>query len=101
MTPLGILAARRTNTRSNPDAKPFQELFDQEKMIRKAKKQKRSVTPQLHRNFSLPAEGVISIHDISEHFSEEFEPNFPKTKSQSSLSEATLDPSEFEFTHIS
>ena len=88
MTPLGILGARRTTTRSNPDDESFQEIFDLESLIRKANKLQR-----LDINFSLPAEGVVSIDDISEHCGEELEIVFPNAKSEFSLSEVVLEPS--------
>ena len=53
------------------------------------------------KQFPYPIEGVVYIHDICEHCSEEFEPNFHRTKSQSILSKASLDPYAFEFSHFS
>ena len=59
--------------RSNNDADPFQEFFDLERLIWKAKKLQRLVIPQLDRTLSLPSGGVAFTNDISEHCYEEFE----------------------------
>ena len=85
MTPLGILAAISTNTRRNLDPKSFQEIFDPEKLIRKAKKLQRSVIPQLDITLSLPIDGVVSINDISKHCVKDFELVFPWTMFESSF----------------
>ena len=74
----------------------FQEIFDLESLIWKANKLQR-----LDITFSLPAESVVSIDDISAHCGEELELVLPRTKSESSLSEVILDPSAFKFSHTS
>ena len=43
----------------------------------------------------------MSIDDIFEHGGQNFDLNFPRTKSESSLSEAVFDPSPFDFSHTS
>ena len=45
--------------RRNPDVEPFQELFDPERLIRKAKKMQSSVIPQLDITLSLPTKGDV------------------------------------------
>ena len=85
----------RTNKRSNIDVEPFQEILDPERLIRESNKMQR-----LERNFSLPAKGVVSINDISEHCGEELELVFPRSKSKSSLFEVVSDPSLFEFIEV-
>ena len=82
--------------RSNPDAGSFQEVFDPESLIRRANKFQRLV-----RTLSLPIEVVVSVNDISEHCDEEFGIAFPRTKSESSLTEVVSNTSSFEFFRIS
>jgi len=94
-TPLGRLAARKISTRRNPDVEPLQRVSEPERLIRTTNKLKRLVIHPLDRNFSLPFEGVVSIDDISKHGGDNFELILPRTKSESSLSEAFLDPSPF------
>ena len=100
-TPLGILTARKISTRSNPDAEPLQRVFDPESLIRTANKIKRLVPFSLYQTSSLPSEGTTSIDDISEHGGKNFDLNFPRTKSESSLSEVVFNPSPFDFLHTS
>ena len=66
MIPLEILEARTTNMRINIDNESFQEIFDPKSLIRKGNKMQR-----LDMTFSLPAESVVSIDDISENCGEE------------------------------
>ena len=87
--------ARRTNTRSNPDAESFQEIFDPESLIRRANKLQRLVI-----TLSLPTKGVVSVNDICEHCDEEFGLPFPRTKCESILSEVVYDTYAFDFSYI-
>ena len=87
---------RRTNTRSNPDVESFQDIFYSESLLRRTNKLQRLVI-----TLSLPAEGVVSVNDISEHCDEDFGIAFPRDKSESILSEVASDTSAFEFSHIS
>ena len=100
-TPLGRLAARKISTRSNPDVEPLQRVFDLESLIRTVNKLKRLVPFSLYRTSSLPSEGAAFIDDISEHGGQNFDLIFPRTKSESSLSEAVFDPSQFDFSRTS
>ena len=100
-TPLGRLAARKMSTRSNPDAKPLQRFFDPESLIKTANKLKRLVPFSLYRTSSFPLEVAAFIDDISEHGGQNFDLILPRTKSESSLSEAVFDPSPFYFSRTS
>ena len=82
--------------RRNPDAKPFQDIFDPNNLIQRANRLQR-----LSRTLSFPIQGVFSVNDISEHCNEEFGIAFPRTKSDSSLSEVVFDTSAFDFPCIS
>ena len=50
---------------------------------------------------SFPTKGFVSVNDISEHCYEEFRLAFPRTKSESNLSEVVSDTFIFEFSRIS
>ena len=51
-------------------------------------------------NISFPAEGVIFVSDISEHYDEEFGITFTRTKFESRVSDLVSDTSASDFSHI-
>ena len=53
--------------RRNPDVEYFQEFFYPYSLIQRVNKLQRLV-----KTLSFPAEGVVSVNDISEHCNEEF-----------------------------
>ena len=55
---------------------------------------------RLVRNFSFPTKGVVSVNDKCEHCDEEFGLDFPRTQSESILSELVSDTYAFKFSHI-
>ena len=56
---------------------------------------------RLVRNISFPTECAIAVSDISEHCNEEFGLTFPRTKSESDVSNLVSDTSAFDFPLIS
>ena len=81
--------------RRNIDAESFQDIFYQESLIQRVNKMQRLV-----KIFSFPTKGVVSINDKCEHCDEEFGIDFPRTKSESTLSEVVSDTYAFEFSRI-
>ena len=55
---------------------------------------------RLVKNLSFPAEGVISVNDISECCNEECGISFPSTKYESILFDLVFDTSAFDFPWI-
>ena len=88
--------AIRTNTRSNPNVESFQDIFYQESLIQRVNKMQRLV-----KKFSFPTKGVVSVNDKCEHCDEEFGLAFPRTQSESILSELVSDTYAFEFSCFS